>query len=285
MGLEGGSSFKNFAGSELNWSKNQNSSLLAKKLSHFAGIFAGGLTLGGSMYYDQSISTLVQAAKVAAGVPENYRVEMSFGQLVEFLTSKKVGFTVRETVVTKSVIRPAQDFFFFRTDPRVEEVSVPAKEIEIVGVGTIPPFDKMVVEYGDQIVNGRLEVVPGSFYPSFSRHSGYRGSTLLEVSPQARDFLRGLMPVFRPELPEDLVELPMPEWVWSSCDMSTGEGGAFILTMFRSRAEQLAREFTQKLLQVTGDLQKVQAICERGKSGGDPFGYQQIAEMLAPKKQ
>ncbi|MFA5991159.1 MAG: hypothetical protein WC794_02865 [Candidatus Doudnabacteria bacterium] len=192
------------------------------------------------LFFHEAIKATVEAAKKLAGVSAS-DVKMTFAQLVAFLTSKGVEFVVRPTTAKKTV-EVKKGWWMFATVERVE-VDMPAGEdIQIKGVGIIPPFEDLVSYYGDQIVEGRLEVSPGSVY--FHQRVDW-GITTVDVPKSVCEFVRALLPVYRPELPEDLVVLPTPGWVTEiRTDLATDVGPGMVeLVLFRSQAEQMVRRF------------------------------------------
>jgi hypothetical protein len=190
-----------------------------------------------SLYFHSLIQSAIAAAKVAAGVPAEMKVEMSFAQLVTFLTGKGVEFEIRPTTLEKERGYRAGFWIFSRRE--VEIYHEPAQEIHLSGIGMIPPFTTFSAYYSERIVGGQLEVRIESVY--LSRQGGMRGDE--GPTQEVRDFLRGLFPVYRLELPEPLVELPWPKWagVWFQDQGSGGE--TYCEVMYLSQARELWAEF------------------------------------------
>jgi hypothetical protein len=161
---------------------------------------------------------------------------------------------------------------------RREKITRHLPGINIPGFGDIEPFTHINIVWGIKVQGLKVVFTPVGVRPRTELRGAYHGPAA--VNSEVEKLLLSLLtPVFA-ELPEPLVTLPLPTWQvpGSICDCG---GNTVAVTFFRSDAEKIGREFARKILEVIGDLKEVVKICDAGKSGGDPVGYQQIAEIFA----
>jgi hypothetical protein len=180
-------------------------------------ILPAGLRGGDMLYFHKSCVGQIQAAKATAGVPVEMRVDLKWEEVAKLFATKGVDFKVH----------PAG--------------------VELVGVGFIPTFMKMSVQYTDKILpEGGLEVVPSGPWCESATPGG--GRTMTKIKKEVEEFLSSLFPAYRPELSEQLVQLPIPPWVEVCLEDGWGGGGIFSYVLFRSQAEQMKADFVRQLV-------------------------------------
>jgi hypothetical protein len=187
------------------------------------------------MVYSKELNQAVSAAKGAIGVGNRYE---RITDLAGFLTGNGVEFKIIPTKVEGKVVHRGNNFFFFRTTDRIEMVSVPAEEIEITGVGRIPPAMQVCGAYSDHLVDGKIVVsFGGGIYPQEDNNRPSR------TTKEVEEFLLGLFPKFTLSLPEEVVSLPIPSWLAVVGDTDSAYAGIEACVVFRSEAENLWAEF------------------------------------------
>ncbi len=164
--------------------------------------------------YDEAILEIVEAAKVAVGMPlKEPNMRLSFVQFLKVLTKEGIPHSV-----------------------------LGDRSLQIRGLETIPPFGFVVWRYEEEIFEGKLQFAPEqlSFYSKVGK-----GSKRAEISEELALKVARLLPAYHVSLPEELVILPVPGWVFfDDPDRGYYGGRPDSWILFRSQAEKMWAEFT-----------------------------------------